>query len=494
MQIWPGRPYPLGATYDGSGVNFALFTEVAERVELCLIGERGAETRIEMPENDGFVHHVYLPGVHPGQRYGYRVHGPFDPAHGLRCNPAKLLLDPYAKAIEGQIDGDESLFSYRFADPQQFNDDDSLGHTMLSVVVNPFFDWGNDRHPEREYHESVIYEAHVKGLTQTHPGIPEEIRGTYAGIAHPAMVEHLTSLGVTAIELMPVHQFVQDSHLLDQGLSNYWGYNTIGFFAPHNAYSAGGQRGQQVPEFKAMVKELHAAGIEVILDVVYNHTAEGNHQGPTLCFRGIDNSSYYRLVDEDRAHYFDTTGTGNSLLMRHPHVLQLIMDSLRYWVTEMHVDGFRFDLASSLARQFHEVDRLSAFFDLVQQDPVVSQVKLIAEPWDVGDGGYQVGNFPPLWTEWNGKYRDTVRDFWRGEPSTLGEFASRITGSADLYEHSNRKPVASINFITAHDGFTMRDLVSYNEKHNEANGEGGADGESHNRSWNCGVEGDTDDP
>ncbi|MGE5719307.1 MAG: glycogen debranching protein GlgX [Nocardioidaceae bacterium] len=494
MQIWPGRPYPLGATYDGSGVNFALFTEVAERVELCLIGERGAETRIEMPENDGFVHHVYLPGVHPGQRYGYRVHGPFDPARGLRCNPAKLLLDPYAKAIEGQIDGDESLFSYRFADPRQFNDDDSLGHTMLSVVVNPFFDWGNDRHPEREYHESVIYEAHVKGLTQTHPGIPEEIRGTYAGIAHPAMVEHLTSLGVTAIELMPVHQFVQDAHLLDKGLSNYWGYNTIGFFAPHNAYSAGGQRGQQVPEFKAMVKELHAAGIEVILDVVYNHTAEGNHQGPTLCFRGIDNSSYYRLVDEDRAHYFDTTGTGNSLLMRHPHVLQLIMDSLRYWVTEMHVDGFRFDLASSLARQFHEVDRLSAFFDLVQQDPVVSQVKLIAEPWDVGDGGYQVGNFPPLWTEWNGKYRDTVRDFWRGEPSTLGEFASRITGSADLYEHSNRKPVASINFITAHDGFTMRDLVSYNEKHNEANGEGGADGESHNRSWNCGVEGDTDDP
>jgi len=494
MQTWPGRPYPLGATYDGSGVNFALFTEVAERVELCLIGERGAETRIDMPENDGFVHHVYLPGVQPGQRYGYRVHGPYDPENGHRCNPAKLLLDPYAKAVEGQIDGDESLFSYRFADPEEFNDDDSLGHTMLSVVVNPFFDWGHDRHPDREYHESVIYEAHVKGLTQTHPGIPEAIRGTYAGIAHPAMVEHLTSLGVTAIELMPVHQFVQDAHLLEKGLSNYWGYNTIGFFAPHNAYSAGGQRGQQVQEFKAMVKALHEAGIEVILDVVYNHTAEGNHQGPTLCFRGIDNAAYYRLVDEDKAHYFDTTGTGNSLLMRHPHVLQLIMDSLRYWVTEMHVDGFRFDLASSLARQFHEVDRLSAFFDLVQQDPIVSQVKLIAEPWDVGDGGYQVGNFPPLWTEWNGKYRDTVRDFWRGEPSTLGEFASRITGSADLYEHSNRKPVASINFITAHDGFTMRDLVSYNDKHNEANGEGGADGESHNRSWNCGVEGETDDP
>jgi isoamylase len=493
MQIWPGRPYPLGATYDGSGVNFALFTEVADRVELCLIGDDGSETRLDMPENDGFVHHAYLPGIQPGQRYGYRVHGPYDPADGHRCNPAKLLLDPYAKAVEGQIDGDESLFSYRFDDADSFNDDDSLGHTMLSVVINPFFDWGNDRHPEREYHESVIYEAHVKGLTETHPGIPEDIRGTYAGIAHPAMIEHLTSLGVTAIELMPVHQYVQDAHLLDKGLSNYWGYNTIGFFAPHNAYSAGGQRGQQVQEFKAMVKALHAAGIEVILDVVYNHTAEGNHQGPTLCFRGIDNAAYYRLVDEDKAHYFDTTGTGNSLLMRHPHVLQLIMDSLRYWVTEMHVDGFRFDLASSLARQFHEVDRLSAFFDLVQQDPVVSQVKLIAEPWDVGDGGYQVGNFPPLWTEWNGKYRDTVRDFWRGEPSTLGEFAARITGSADLYEHSNRKPIASINFITAHDGFTMRDLVSYNEKHNEANGEGGADGESHNRSWNCGIEGETDD-
>jgi isoamylase len=493
MQIRPGRSYPLGASYDGSGTNFALFSEVAERVELCLIGDEGEETRVDMPETDGFVHHVYLPGVQPGQRYGYRVHGPYDPAQGHRCNPAKLLLDPYAKAVEGQVDGDESLFSYRFKNPKRFNDDDSLGHTMLSVVVNPFFDWGNDRHPDHEYHESVIYEAHVKGLTRTHPGIPEAIRGTYAGITHPAMVEHLTSLGVTAIELMPVHQYVQDPHLFDKRLSNYWGYNTIGFFAPHNAYSSSGARGQQVQEFKAMVKALHAADIEVILDVVYNHTAEGNHQGPTLCFRGIDNNAYYRLVDSDKAHYFDTTGTGNSLLMRHPHVLQLIMDSLRYWVTEMHVDGFRFDLASSLARQFHEVDRLSAFFDLVQQDPVVSQVKLIAEPWDVGEGGYQVGNFPPLWTEWNGRYRDTVRDFWRGEPATLGEFASRITGSSDLYAHSGRKPIASINFITAHDGFTMRDLVSYNDKHNEANGEGGADGESHNRSWNCGVEGDTDD-
>jgi isoamylase len=494
MQVWPGRPYPLGATYDGAGTNFALFSEVAEKVELCLIDDDGQETRVTLGEEDGFVHHAYLPGVQPGQRYGYRVHGPYEPENGHRCNPAKLLLDPYAKAVEGQIDGDESLFSYRFGKPERFNDRDSLGHTMVAVVINPFFDWGSDRPPGHEYHESVIYEAHVKGLTRTHPGVPEEIRGTYAGIAHPAVVEHLTELGITAVELMPVHQFVQDTTLVDKGLANYWGYNTIGFFAPHNAYSSTGQRGQQVQEFKAMVKALHAADIEVILDVVYNHTAEGNHLGPTLCFRGIDNAAYYRLVDDDRAHYYDTTGTGNTLLMRHPHVLQLIMDSLRYWVTEMHVDGFRFDLASSLARQFHEVDRLSAFFDLVQQDPVVSQVKLIAEPWDVGEGGYQVGNFPPLWTEWNGKYRDTVRDYWRGEAATLGEFASRLTGSSDLYEHSGRKPIASINFVTAHDGFTLRDLVSYNEKHNEANGEGGADGESHNRSWNCGAEGDTQDP
>ncbi len=494
MQIWPGRSYPLGATYDGAGTNFALFSEVADRVELCLIDDEGGETRVDMMEADGFVHHCYLPGIQPGQRYGYRVHGPYEPEQGHRCNPAKLLLDPYAKAVEGQIDGDESLFSYTFKDRSKFNGADSLGHTMLSVVINPYFDWQNDRHPEHEYHESVIYEAHVKGLTRTHPDIPEDIRGTYAAIGHPAMIEHLTGLGVTAIELMPVHQFVQDTTLADKGLANYWGYNTIGFFAPHNAYSATGQRGQQVQEFKAMVRALHEADIEVILDVVYNHTAEGNHLGPTLCFRGIDNDAYYRLVDDDRAHYFDTTGTGNTLLMRHPHVLQLIMDSLRYWVTEMHVDGFRFDLAASLARQFHEVDRLSAFFDLVQQDPIVSQVKLIAEPWDVGEGGYQVGNFPPLWTEWNGKYRDTVRDYWRGEPATLGEFASRLTGSSDLYEQSSRKPIASINFVTAHDGFTMRDLVSYNEKHNEANGEDNNDGESHNRSWNCGAEGDTDEP
>ena len=500
MQIWPGKPYPLGATYDGTGVNFALFSEVAERVELCCVDDAGVETRVDLPEVDGFVWHAFVPGMQPGQRYGFRVHGPYDPSSGARCNPAKLLLDPYAKAIDGQIDGDQSLFSYRFDEKvpkggtPTLNTDDSLGHTMLSVVINPFFDWGQDRAPRHEYHETVIYEAHVKGLTELHPDIPPEIRGTYAGLAHPAMIDHLTALGVTALELMPVHQFVQDPHLLAKGLSNYWGYNTIGFLAPHNGYAAYGTSGQQVAEFKGMVKALHEADIEVILDVVYNHTAEGNHLGPTLAFRGIDNAAYYRLVDDDHAHYFDTTGTGNSLLMRHPHVLQLIMDSLRYWVSEMHVDGFRFDLASSLARQFHEVDRLSAFFDLVQQDPIVSQVKLIAEPWDVGEGGYQVGNFPPLWTEWNGKYRDTVRDFWRGEAATLAEFASRITGSSDLYEHSGRKPIASINFVVAHDGFTLRDLVSYNDKHNDDNGEGGADGESHNRSWNSGVEGETDDP
>ena len=493
MQIWPGKPYPFGATFDGTGTNFALFSEVAERVELCLIGEDGTEERIDLPEVDAFGWHAYLPSVQPGQRYGYRVHGPYDPANGHRCNPAKLLLDPYAKAIDGQIDGDPSLFSYDFGDPDSLNRDDSAGHTMTSVVINPYFDWGHDRPPLHDYHESVIYEAHVKGLTQLHPGIPEELRGTYAGMAHPAIIDHLVDLGITAIELMPVHQFVNDPTLQAKDLSNYWGYNTIGFFAPHNGYASSATPGQPVQEFKQMVKALHEANIEVILDVVYNHTAEGNHLGPTLSFRGIDNAAYYRLVDEDKAHYYDTTGTGNSLLMRHPHVLQLLMDSLRYWVNEMHVDGFRFDLASTLARQFHEVDRLSAFFDLVQQDPVISQVKLIAEPWDVGDGGYQVGGFPPLWSEWNGKYRDTVRDFWRGEPSTLAEFASRLSGSSDLYEHTGRKPIASINFVTAHDGFTLRDLVSYNEKHNAANGENNQDGESHNRSWNCGVEGETDD-
>ncbi|MFE7776296.1 glycogen debranching protein GlgX [Streptomyces sp. NPDC057445] len=493
MKTRPGRPYPLGATYDGTGTNFALFSEVAEKVELALIDDEGAEERVALSEIDGFVWHAYVPGVEPGQRYGYRVHGPFRPAEGHRCNPAKLLIDPYAKAVDGQVDDHPSLFGHRLDMPDEADPADNAGHTMLSVVTNTFFDWGNDRPPGRPYHESVIYEAHVKGLTMTHPGLPEGLRGTYAGLGHPAVVEHLTSLGVTAIELMPVHQFIQDGHLRQRGLANYWGYNTIGFFAPHNAYASSGTRGQQVTEFKSMVKALHEAGIEVILDVVYNHTAEGNEQGPALSFKAIDNAAYYRLVDGDPAHYYDTTGTGNSLLMRHPNVLQLIMDSLRYWVTEMHVDGFRFDLAATLARQFHEVDRLSAFFDLVQQDPVVSQVKLIAEPWDLGDGGYQVGNFPPLWSEWNGRYRDIVRDFWRGEPSALAEFGSRLAGSSDLYQDERRRPRASVNFVTAHDGFTLRDLVSYNVKHNEANGEDGNDGESHNRSWNCGVEGPTDD-
>jgi len=502
VEIWPGHAYPLGATFDGSGTNFALFSEVADRVELCLFdadpdGDGYTETRVELTEVDAYVWHCYLPSVQPGQRYGYRVHGPWDPEQGLRCNPNKLLLDPYAKATSGDIDWDQALFGYDFGDPDSRNDDDSAAHMTLGVVINPFFDWEGDRRPHRPYDETVIYEAHVKGLTQLHPDVPEELRGTYAGLAHPAVTQHLTRLGVTAIELMPVHQFVQDSTLLDKGLRNYWGYNTLAFFAPHEEYAAAaaepGRDGQQVQEFKAMVKAMHEAGIEVILDVVYNHTAEGNHLGPTLSFRGIDNPAYYRLVEDDKRYYMDYTGTGNSLNVGHPHSLQLIMDSLRYWVTEMHVDGFRFDLASTLAREFYDVDRLATFFELVQQDPVVSQVKLIAEPWDVGPGGYQVGGFPPQWTEWNGAYRDTVRDFWRGEPS-LGEFASRLSGSSDLYEHSGRRPFASINFVTAHDGFTLRDLVSYNEKHNEANGEDNNDGESHNRSWNHGVEGPTDDP
>jgi isoamylase len=491
MQVWPGTPYPLGATYDGSGTNFALFSEVAERVELCLFEPDGTETRIELPEIDGLVWHGFLPLIEPGQRYGYRVTGPYEPKRGHRCNSNKLLLDPYAKAIDGRFEWDQSLFSYNFGDIDSRNDEDSARHMPKCVVINPFFDWGVDRPPKRQYAESVIYEAHVKGLTRLHPEIPPEIRGTYAAIAHPVMIDHLQSLGVTAIELMPVHHFANDATLMDKGLSNYWGYNTIGFLAPDFKYAVSHTPGGQVQEFKAMVRALHDANIEVILDVVYNHTAEGNHLGPTLSFRGIDNAAYYRLVEDDLRFYTDYTGTGNSLNVRHPHALQLIMDSLRYWVTDMHVDGFRFDLAATLAREFYDVDRLSSFFELVQQDPTVSQVKLIAEPWDVGPGGYQVGNFPPQWTEWNGKYRDTVRDFWRGEPATLGEFASRITGSADLYEHSARRPVASINFVTAHDGFTLRDLVSYNEKHNEANGENNRDGESHNRSWNCGVEGPT---
>ncbi|WP_242498703.1 glycogen debranching protein GlgX [Bifidobacterium pseudolongum] len=494
MQTRPGSMYPLGASYDGAGVNFALFSRMAEKVELCLFDEQDNETRVELTEQNSYVWHIYLPGIQPGQRYGYRVYGPYNPANGQWCNPNKLLLDPYAKAIEGNIDGDESLYSYWFNDsdnPNNMNDLDSAAHTMKSAVINPFFDWGNDQHPFIPYSDSVIYEAHVRGMTNLNKNVPPEIRGTYAGLAHPSVIEYLKKLGITAIELMPIHQFVNDPFLQEKGLNNYWGYNTIGFFAPHNAYSSQGQRGEQVNEFRAMVKEFHAAGIEVILDVVYNHTAEGNHMGPTLSFKGIDNQAYYRLVDNDQMHYFDTTGTGNSLLMRSPQTLQLITDSLRYWVQEMHVDGFRFDLAATLARQFQEVDKLSAFFDIVQQDPIISRVKLIAEPWDLGSGGYQVGGFPPNWSEWNGHFRDCVRDFWRSQPSTLPEFASRIMGSSDLYQHNGRKPVASVNFVTAHDGFTLNDLVSYNNKHNEANGEDNRDGESHNRSWNCGVEGPT---
>jgi isoamylase len=491
--VWPGDDYPLGASYDGAGTNFAVFSEIAEQVELCLFAADGAETRVALPEVDGFIWHCYLPGVGPGQRYGYRVHGPYDPAAGHRCNPAKLLLDPYAKAIQGSVSWDPAVYAYPVGHPDERNDTDSASHVPRSVVVNPYFDWGADRPPRTPYHQTVIYEAHLRGLTKQHPVIPEEQRGTYQGLAHPAVIAHLQRLGVTAVELMPVHQFVSESALARCGRSNYWGYNTIGFFAPHNAYSASGTRGQQVPEFKSMVRALHQAGIEVILDVVYDHTAEGDHLGPTLSFRGIDNAAYYRLADNDRRYYMDTTGTGNSLLMRHPHVLQMIMDSLRYWVLDMHVDGFRFARAAALARQFHEVDRLSAFFDLVQQDPVVSQVKLIAEPWNVGDAGYQVGNFPPLWSEWNGRYRDTVRDFWRGRPATLPEFTFRLTGSSDLYQQDSRRPVASVNFVTCHDGFTLTDLVSYDRKHNQANGEGGRDGSYDNRSWNCGAEGPTED-
>ncbi|MBP2473217.1 glycogen operon protein [Crossiella equi] len=493
MRPWPGHAYPLGASYDGAGTNFALFSEVAERVELCLFDEHGEETRVRLPEVDGFVWHGYLPGVGPGQRYGYRVHGPHEPEHGHRCNPNKLLLDPYAKAVDGPLEWDESLFGYHFDDHEARNDLDSAAHLPKAVVINPFFDWNSDRPPRTPYHQTVIYEAHVRGLTIQHPDIPQELRGTYAGLAHPVMIEYFKELGVTAVELMPVHHFISDHHLLEHNLTNYWGYNTLSYFAPHDGYAAVTAQGYQVQEFKAMVRSLHAAGIEVILDVVYNHTAEGNQMGPTLSMRGIDNAAYYRLVEDDPRFYMDYTGTGNSLNARNPHTLQLIMDSLRYWVTEMRVDGFRFDLASTLAREFYDVDKLSAFFDIVQQDPIISQVKLIAEPWDVGPGGYQVGNFPSLWTEWNGKYRDTVRDFWRGEPATLGEFASRITGSSDLYQNDGRRPYASINFVTAHDGFTLNDLVSYNDKHNEANGEDGRDGHDDNRSWNCGAEGPTDD-
>jgi isoamylase len=494
VRIWPGQAFPLGASYDGSGTNFSLFSEVAEMVELCLFDDDRHETRVEMEEVDAFCWHGYVPNAMPGQRYGWRVHGPYNPAEGNRCNPAKLLIDPYTKAIEGEVRWDPAVYGHDHDDPDGPPDQrDSAPFMPLSVVHNPYFDWADDRHPRIPRHETVIYEVHVKGLTHLHPDVDPSVRGTYAGLASPVVIEHFQKLGVTTVELLPVHQFIHDQRLVDEGLSNYWGYNSIGYLAPHNGYSSSGQRGQQVGEFKAMVKALHQAGIEVILDVVYNHTAEGNERGPMLSFKGIDNAAYYRLTD-DRRRYMDYTGTGNSLNMRHPHVLQLILDSLRYWVLDMHVDGFRFDLASTLARELHDVDRLSAFFDLIQQDPVVSQVKLIAEPWDVGEGGYQVGNFPPLWSEWNGKYRDCIRDFWRGQGGTLGEFAYRITGSSDLYASNGRKPSASINFITAHDGFTLADIVAYNDKHNEANREDNRDGTDDNRSWNCGVEGPTDDP
>jgi isoamylase len=493
FRVSPGEAWPLGASYDGSGTNFCLFSQVADAVEVCLFDERGDEERYRLPEVDAYCWHGYLAGVRPGQRYGFRVHGPYRPNDGLRCNPAKLLLDPYAKAVEGSVTWGQEVFPYTIGTDDLTEDSsDSAAAMPKAIVIDPTFDWGDDRPLRTTWADTVIYEAHVKGFTYGHPDVPEELRGKYAAVAHPVMVEHLKSLGVTAIELMPVHQYVDDDRLVRLGLHNYWGYNSIAFLAPHNAYSSHADH-FAVNEFKTMVKSLHGAGIEVILDVVYNHTAEGNQLGPILSMRGIDNPSYYRLMDGAPRTYRDTTGTGNSLNMRNPHVLQLLMDSLRYWVQEMHVDGFRFDLAATLARQFHEVDRLSAFFDLIQQDPVINKVKLIAEPWDVGDGGYQVGNFPPLWSEWNGRYRDSVRDYWRQSGAPIGELAERLTGSSDLYGATGRRPFASINFVTCHDGFTLHDLVSYNNKHNQANGENGRDGTDDNRSWNCGVEGETTD-
>ena len=493
--VWPGNPYPLGATWDGEGVNFALFSENAEKVELCLFdssGEKEVE-RIEFFEQTDRIWHCYLPYGRLGQLYGYRVYGHYDPKNGHRFNPNKLLLDPYAKSIVGGLDWSYPHFGYEIGGKDEdlgFDGKDSAAGMPKCRVVDTSFTWGDDRRPNTSWHETVIYELHVKGFTKQHPEIPPQLRGTYAGLASAPAIEHLTRLGVTAVELMPVHSFIQDKHLVDKGLANYWGYNSIGFFAPEMRYSATGE----IDEFKTMVKRLHSAGIEVILDVVYNHTAEGNHLGPTLSFRGIDNAAYYRLTPEDERYYMDFTGTGNTLNMMHPRVLQLIMDSLRYWITEMHVDGFRFDLASALARELYEVDQLSSFFTIIRQDPVISQAKLIAEPWDVGEGGYQVGNFPAGWTEWNGKYRDEVRAYWKGEGGIVGDLAYRLTGSSDLYEHDGRLPYASINFVTAHDGFTLHDLVSYNEKHNEENGEDNNDGEDHSTSWNHGEEGPTDDP
>jgi isoamylase len=499
--IWPGKPYPLGSNWDGKGVNFALFSENATGVFLCLFdSENEKETgRIKLTEQTDQVWHTYLPGIKPGQLYGYRVEGPWDPENGLPFNENNLLLDPYAKAINGRIDWSDAMFGYQVQNLDEDRDlikttSDSAPGMNKSIVIDESFDWEGDEKPNTPLHNSIIYELHVKGFTATHPKLDPAIRGTYKALAQPEVLDYLKQLGVTAVELMPVHQFVNDRHLVEKGLSNYWGYNSIGFFAPHYAYSSSGSDGRQVVEFKEMVKALHKAGLEVILDVVYNHTAEGNHYGPTLCFKGIDNQAYYRLVPDNKRFYMDYTGTGNTLNMLHPRSLQLVMDSLRYWITEMHVDGFRFDLASTLARGLHEVGKLSTFLDTIHQDPIISQVKLIAEPWDVGEGGYQVGNFPVLWAEWNGKYRDSVRRFWRGDESQLAELAFRLSGSSDLYMMNGRQPSASINFITAHDGFTLNDLVSYDEKHNEANMEDNKDGESHNLSWNCGVEGPTDDP
>jgi isoamylase len=498
--VWPGRPFPLGPTWDGNGTNFSLFSEHAERVELCLFADDDAEERIEVGERTAFNWHVYLPGVGPGQRYGYRVHGPYDPRSGHRFNAAKLLIDPYAKSIEGKVRWNRASVLPYGSDPAAGNDadleideEDSAPAIPKSVVIDDRFEWEDDRHPDTPMDKTVIYETHVRGFTMRHPGVREDLRGTYAGLASEAAIEHFQSLGVTAVELLPIHHIADEAFLADRGLTNYWGYSTIGFLAPHSGYAATGIRGQEVREFKGMVKALHRAGIEVILDVVYNHTAEGNHLGPMLSFKGVDNMSYYRLMPDDPHFYMDFTGTGNSLNPRHPSVLRLIMDSLRYWVDECHVDGFRFDLASALAREFYDVDRLASFFDVIHQDPILSQVKLIAEPWDVGPGGYQVGNFPVLWSEWNGIYRDTMRDFWRGQADG-GEFARRLTGSSDLYQDDGRRPFASVNFITAHDGFTLNDLVSYNGKHNEANLEGNRDGTDDNRSWNMGAEGPTDDP
>ena len=481
-------------------MNFALFSQHATQVELCLFdgADGNRETaRIRLPEQTDHVWHAYLPGIRPGQLYGYRVHGPYEPRDGHRFNPAKLLLDPYAKAIAGAVQWSDALFGYTLGHQEadlSYDERDSAAGAPKCVVVDTAFNWGNDAHPRTPWHKTLIYELHVKGFTARHPDVPSQLRGTYAGLMCPEILDYLHSLGVTAVELMPVHQFLVDKHLVDRGATNYWGYNSLGFFAPEARYASSGVRGQQVTEFKTLVRVLHSEGIEVILDVVYNHTGEGNHFGPTLCFRGIDNAAYYRLTPDNRRYYTDYTGCGNTLDVTHPRVLQLIMDSLRYWVLEMHVDGFRFDLASALARELHAVDRLGAFFDIIHQDPVLSQVKLIAEPWDLGEGGYQVGNFPVLWAEWNAEYRDTVRRFWKGDGGLVGSLAYRLTGSSDLYEWSGRRPHASINFVTTHDGFTLRDLVSYNEKHNDANGEENRDGHDHNLSWNCGVEGPTDDP